>query len=377
MPDVDDLLARLPEDQRSLFAEHLAEFPILSDEEEDVDDFTLRRPRFAEPALLQVRVDVKRAAPAVWRRLVLRSDLDLETVHDALVATFSWDDDHLHMFWLGMRGWGNDCEYYYSSRMDGFEWDGAPDDTVFIDEVLQNAGDKLFYEYDFGASWELVLKLEKLLPWDDDAPAVVCTGGRQDFWEEYPDEEGEHATIPFDQSALNARLARIPVPVPLTMLVTNIASILADPDDTPSDVVLVPLDTNQRDRLIACHRAVDIAVNDPASDPGAEVDALLSGDYGVMILGASHVALVGDVAAGSIAVIEETGWDDAPDCPFVASIVLHPELGTVAVEHALLSAAATGLRPTDATRLAMLVAADVPAGRLSLYEKLGFAPVTG
>jgi hypothetical protein len=55
---------------------------------------------------------------------------------------------------------------------------GTPEQEVRLDEVLAEAGDRLFYVYDYGDNWAVTLRLEKVLDHRPDSPAVACTGGR-------------------------------------------------------------------------------------------------------------------------------------------------------------------------------------------------------
>ena len=48
-----------------------------------------------------------------------------------------------------------------------------------LSDVMERAGDKLEYEYDFGDSWHHVLKLEKILPADPDEEYPICVTGRR------------------------------------------------------------------------------------------------------------------------------------------------------------------------------------------------------
>ena len=49
-----------------------------------------------------------------------------------------------------------------------------------LDEVLVDAGDKLFYDYDFGDDWQHTIRLEAVLPRRDSGPRAVCVAGRRD-----------------------------------------------------------------------------------------------------------------------------------------------------------------------------------------------------
>jgi Plasmid pRiA4b ORF-3-like protein len=50
---------------------------------------------------------------------------------------------------------------------------GVPEEEVRLDGVLADPGDTLCF-YDFGDSWEHVIRLEAVAPWDDTARAAVC-----------------------------------------------------------------------------------------------------------------------------------------------------------------------------------------------------------
>jgi len=143
----------------------------------------LRRPPLPELRLFRVRVDLKHAKPPIWRRLELRSDLTLDVVHKVLQAAFDWMDYHLWRFSLGGGPWDR------GSQMFLCEWDiqegeledegGVPAKDVRLDETIQRPGDLLSYVYDYGDDWELILKLEDVLPADPKDPSALLIGGRQ------------------------------------------------------------------------------------------------------------------------------------------------------------------------------------------------------
>jgi pRiA4b ORF-3-like protein len=139
-----------------------------------------RRPRRSDLVRYRVIVDLSGAKPPLWRRLELTSGLFLDEVHEILQAAFGWTDSHLHQFGSGPRYYGPETEYYLCPYQVEEGEPGVPEEEVRLDEVLADPGDTLCYLYDFGDSWEHVIRLEAVAPWDDAVPAAVCLEGRRD-----------------------------------------------------------------------------------------------------------------------------------------------------------------------------------------------------
>ena len=147
-----------------------------------------RRPRRDEVVTYRVRIDIKEAKPPIWRRLELGSDMLLNDLHEVIQASFGWTDSHLHRFSLGTSVWDPGVETYLSGfdlddgdlgRGDFGEADGIAETDVRLDEVLVEAGDRLQYVYDYGDSWEHVVRLEKVIDRSAQAAWAVCTDGRR------------------------------------------------------------------------------------------------------------------------------------------------------------------------------------------------------
>ncbi|CAN5846414.1 hypothetical protein BH23ACT4_BH23ACT4_15610 [soil metagenome] len=135
----------------------------------------LRRSPRDERAVYRVRVDLKGARPPIWRRLDLRSDLTLDVVHRVLQGAFGWWDYHLHRFALGGSPFDIHSELFLCPfDVEEGEDDGVAASEVRLDETLQNPGDVLEYVYDYGDSWELKIKLEKVLAAGADPPPAAC-----------------------------------------------------------------------------------------------------------------------------------------------------------------------------------------------------------
>jgi hypothetical protein len=151
-----------------------------------------RRRRRSDVVTYRVRVDIKRTKPPEWRRLELASDLHLDNLHEIIRVAFGWGDTHLYRFASGSGPDHDDAEYYLCPYEVAERKVGIPDAEVRLDEVLVEAGDKLFYAYesfayDFdddgddspGERWDHVVKLEARSPRDESTPQAVCTAGRQ------------------------------------------------------------------------------------------------------------------------------------------------------------------------------------------------------
>jgi len=139
-----------------------------------------RRPRRTDVATYRVRIDLKGTRPPLWRRLELASDLFLDQVHEIIQVAFGWTDSHLHQFGSGPGHYGPETEHYLCPFQVEDGETGVPEEDVRLDEVLVDAGDRLFYDYDFGDGWEHVIKLEAVLPRRDSGPRAVCVAGRRD-----------------------------------------------------------------------------------------------------------------------------------------------------------------------------------------------------
>ena len=139
-----------------------------------------RRPRRREPVTLRIRVDLDGIKPAIWRRVDLASDLTLDQLHDVLQSVFGWLDMHLHSFVRGDSRSDRFAERYLTAFDVSEGDDGVLESAVRLDELFAERGDKLFYTYDFGDSWEHTLVLESTTARSEGEPAARCVGGRRE-----------------------------------------------------------------------------------------------------------------------------------------------------------------------------------------------------
>ena len=121
----------------------------------------------------QIRIDLARYRPKIWRRLLVRSDLPLPGFHWTIQIAMGWENSHLHQFIKDKK--------FYSERLtDDWTWDDLSNvdyKGMKISDLLKKAKDKIEYEYDFGDGWIHDITLEKVLPPDETMKSPVCTDG--------------------------------------------------------------------------------------------------------------------------------------------------------------------------------------------------------
>ncbi|WFU20593.1 plasmid pRiA4b ORF-3 family protein [Bradyrhizobium sp. CB3481] len=124
---------------------------------------------------VRIKVILNDVKPEVVRRLVVPVTLRLNRLHLTLQAAFGWTNSHLFEFFAGDVHWGlpdpdND---YGHQPIDARK-------TRPCDIVRETGAKTVHYLYDFGDSWDHVIKIEK---WFDNAtteglPLLLDAAGR-------------------------------------------------------------------------------------------------------------------------------------------------------------------------------------------------------
>jgi hypothetical protein len=100
----------------------------------------------ADQPVFQLRIQLKRVTPMVWRRLLVPGGVRLLKLHEMFQAAMGWTNSHLHSFTIGDQLYGMHIEDWPEEELDekGF--------TVFV--ALRGGVRRFGYEYDFGDCWE-------------------------------------------------------------------------------------------------------------------------------------------------------------------------------------------------------------------------------
>jgi hypothetical protein len=126
----------------------------------------------------QFKIDLKGIRPPIWRRILVPEEYSFWDLHIAIQDAMGWSGYHLHEFEVPCPPHGLKVRI------------GIPDEEFAKGEVLPGWEEMIadyfsarrrvgLYVYDFGDNWEHILRLEKILPREDDIRYPVCIAGRR------------------------------------------------------------------------------------------------------------------------------------------------------------------------------------------------------
>lgn len=124
---------------------------------------------------LQLKVTLKNSKPLIWRRIIVPADYSFFDLHVAIQDVMNWSGYHLHQFFNGIPYSKNSIVIGWPT--DEMDFD-ADERKVRIDKYLKKEKDYVFYEYDFGDSWEHKVELEKFVDMDDQLKYPQVVGGK-------------------------------------------------------------------------------------------------------------------------------------------------------------------------------------------------------
>ena len=110
----------------------------------------------------QFKISLLEIKPTIWRRIQVPDNYTFSDLHMAIQRAMGWYDCHL---------------YEFSTALEKIPENHLVRDTFSPNNALKNS--KVYYEYDFGDSWEHEILLEKILPADQGTRYPVCLAGKR------------------------------------------------------------------------------------------------------------------------------------------------------------------------------------------------------
>jgi hypothetical protein len=111
--------------------------------------------------IYQIKISLKDIRPEIWRRIQIDSKTTLYEMHHIIQIVMNWRNYHLYQFVINDKLYRTRIRYGNAELLDDPE--AIDDRSTLISSILINEKDTLIYEYDFGDSWEHLIKLEKII----------------------------------------------------------------------------------------------------------------------------------------------------------------------------------------------------------------------
>lgn len=127
----------------------------------------------------QFKITLVGIKPQIWRRIQVPKTYNFWDLHVAIQDVMEWDDYHLHEFLITKPSTGKKVRIGIPD--DDFDWGVIyePGWKLKIADFFTMENQKASYKYDFGDNWRHTIKLEKILPRDENIKYPICTAGER------------------------------------------------------------------------------------------------------------------------------------------------------------------------------------------------------
>lgn len=154
----------------------------------------------------QLKITIRGSKPPIWRRVIVPEHIAFCDLDDIIEKIFGWTHSHMYEFFI--KDWG--------MRITGAPLMEEEDNAEECIDSWMKVGSEIIYTYDFGDSWEHLIKVEKMVEYEYRYPVVLkfkgpnmiedC-GGIWGFYDCIEDAE------PFDMDAVNEEFQSWVLPI--------------------------------------------------------------------------------------------------------------------------------------------------------------------
>lgn len=127
----------------------------------------------------------------IWRKIAIRGNQTLATLHDAIFNAFDRDDDHLYSFYFPSKPTSTSRSRLHGAPQYGCPYSETDDkaDSTRIDSLHLKLKARFEYLFDYGDEWWHEITLEAIQPQRSEVvyPNIIASQG--DSPEQYPDDE--------------------------------------------------------------------------------------------------------------------------------------------------------------------------------------------
>jgi hypothetical protein len=123
------------------------------------------------PAVVyQLKIVLLGISPMIWRRIKISSDSSIADLHYIIQIAMGWKEEHLHQFLI------HGVHYGISYPGTGGFMGNAHE--IKLSKFGFREREKISYEYDFNCSWKHQIRVEAILPDENDLTLPICTAGK-------------------------------------------------------------------------------------------------------------------------------------------------------------------------------------------------------
>jgi hypothetical protein len=120
--------------------------------------------------IYQLKVQLRKVRPPIWRRLLVPGDMTLTELHEVIQTAMGWTNTHLHEFEIDGVSYGDPDP--------DWESEFADESKVKLYRVAHDGG-RIRYAYDFGDGWEHDVLVEKVAGPEPGNQYPSCVAGRR------------------------------------------------------------------------------------------------------------------------------------------------------------------------------------------------------
>jgi hypothetical protein len=111
--------------------------------------------------IVELKISIADSDPEIFRTVQVPISTTLRKLHHITQNIFNWGDDHLHEF---------DIKGHVSKNQES---------KISLADFITRKGQKFFYLYDFGDSWEHILTVNKIFEEAGNRKYPLCIGGQR------------------------------------------------------------------------------------------------------------------------------------------------------------------------------------------------------
>ena len=122
------------------------------------------------PVIYQLKIVLLGISPMIWRRIKVSSDSTIADLHYIIQIVMGWKEEHPHQFLI------HGVHYGISYPGTGGFMGNAHE--IKLAKFGLREREKISYEYNFNCSWKHQIRVEAILPEEENRVLPICTAGK-------------------------------------------------------------------------------------------------------------------------------------------------------------------------------------------------------